>query len=152
MKYLRFLVITGFLAGFSLMIGCGGDDTPDITPEQEQIEKLTATWAISNVTLDGADRSADWTGFTLTATGTLTYSTTNSGDDNVWPTSGTWSFAGTEGAGLNVLNRSDGVTVNIDAITETSLDLSFTFALASPNKESRVASIEGDWVFELTKQ
>lgn len=134
------------------MIGCKNDDDNGPTPEELQIEKLTATWVMSSVSLDGADRTADWTSFALTATGTLTYSTTNSGDDNVWPTSGTWSFAGTEGAGLNVLNRSDGVTVNIDAITDTSLDLSFTFALASPNMESRVASIEGDWIFKMTKQ
>ena len=151
MRYLKYLLIISFLSGISLMIGCKNDE-PGETEEEIQIKKLTATWEASSVTLDGADRTADWATFRLTATGTLTYSTANTGDDNVWPASGTWSFAGTTGSGLNVLNRSDGVTVNITSLTDTNLDLSITFALAAPNKEGRVASIEGDWVFKMTKQ
>ena len=152
MRYLKYLLIISFLAGFSLMIGCKNDGNDGPSEEEIQIGKLTATWAASSVTLDGADRTADWATFTLTATGTLTYSTTNSGDGNVWPSSGAWSFSGTTGAGLEVLNRNDGVTVNIDNLTDTNLDLSFTFALAAPNKEGRLASVEGDWVFKMTKQ
>jgi len=40
--------------------------------------------------------------------------------------------------------------VHIDNITETSLDLSFTYVLSQPNKEGRVESIDGEWVFKMT--
>ena len=151
MKYLKSLAIIGFLAGFAFIVGCKKDDGPDQTEEDIRLGELAHTWNISSVSLDGDDRTANWANFTLTATTSKTYSTTGSNDENVWPASGTWEFAGTTGAGLDVLNRSDGVTVNIDNITDTNLDLSFTFVLASANKDARVSSIEGDWVFRLTR-
>ena len=151
MKYLKSIAIIAFLAGFAFMIGCKKDDGPSQTEEEIQLGKLAFTWTVASATLDADDRTADWTGMTLTATTSKTYSTSGSNDDNVWPASGTWEFAGTSGAGLNVLNRSDGLTVNIDNITETALDLSFTYVLAKANKEARVSSIEGNWVFKFTK-
>ena len=151
MKYLKSLAIIGFLAGFVFTMGCKKDDDSGPTPEELRLEELAHTWTISSATLDGDDRTANWANFTLTATTSKTYSTTGSSDDNVWPSSGTWEFAGTEGAGLDVLNRSDGVTINIDNISDTNLDLSFTYVLASANKDARVQSIEGDWVFRLTR-
>ena len=150
MKYIKYLTVVTFLAGFTFIMGCGEDDKGP-TAEELRLEAIAFTWNISTVTLDGADRLADWTNFSLTATASKGYSTSSSGDENVWPASGTWDFAGTTGAGLDVINRSDGVTVNIDNITDTNLDLSFTYALAVPNKEGRVVSIEGDWVFKMTK-
>jgi hypothetical protein len=151
MKYLKSIAIIAFLAGFAFMMGCKKDDGPNQTEEEIQLEKLAFTWTVTSATLDGNDRTADWTGMTLTATTSKTYSTSGSNDDNVWPSSGTWDFAGNTGAGLEVLNRSDGVTINIDNLTETALDLSFTYVLAEANKEARVNSIEGNWVFKFTK-
>jgi len=133
------------------MIGCNDDEPPGPTPLEERLEELSATWTTSTASLDGVDRTADWTGFTLTANGNLTYSTTNSADNNVWPSSGSFEFQGTEGTGLDFLNRSDGIVVHIDNITASNLDLSFTYVLAQPNKEGRIESIEGNWVFKMTR-
>lgn len=151
MKYLKSIAIIAFLAGFAFMMGCKKDDGGGPSEEDMKLEELAATWTLSSASLDGDDRTANWTGFTLTATLAKTYSTSGSNDENVWPASGTWEFAGTTGAGLDVLNRSDGVTINIDNVSANALDLSFTYALAKANKDARITSIEGNWVFKMTR-
>jgi len=135
-------------------MGCGDDGGGGLTEEEKRLEDLTGTWSVANngsTSLDTDDRTADWANFSLTVNGTKTYSTTGSNDENVWPSTGSFDFAGTDGAGLDVINRSDGVTITIDVISPTNLDLSFTYVLAKPNKEGRVQSIEGDWEFKLTR-
>ena len=152
MKYFKFLTLIAFLAGFTFMIGCGNDDDNGPSEEELQLEKLAGTWSVSSASLDGVDRTADWSLMTLTLTTSKSYSTSGSNDENVWPASGTWDFAGTTGAGLFTVNRSDGVTITIGStLSESNMELSFTYALAAAQMESRVASIEGDWVFTFTK-
>jgi hypothetical protein len=49
---------------------CGGDDGGGKSKEEKQLDKLKKTWTIQSVELDNVDRTADFTGFTLTITGT----------------------------------------------------------------------------------
>ena len=152
-KYIAVLMIVAV----SFIAGCNNDTVDPPTAEALKTALLAGesskTWGLASgsaVSLDGDDRSDDWASFELTFTTSKGYSTSNSFDDNVWPSVGTWDFQGTTGSGLDVIIRSDGINVNIDNITESSATLSFDYILSKPLKNGRIESIEGNWIFQLT--
>ncbi len=142
------------LMSIIVLLGCKKDEVTPPTEEEKQLDLLVGTWSLGNgtVTLDGDDRAADWAGFEVTFTDSKGYSTMNSFDDNVWPPAGTWSFQdATTDSGLNVLVRSDGINMNISSISTSSLTLNFDYLITRINKNGRVESIEGNWIFSLSK-
>ncbi len=147
-RFLPFLLIFGIIA----ISGCKKDPEPEPSEEDQRLEALADTWKLGSgtVTLDGNDRTADWAGFEITFTTAKGYSTTASFDDNVWPSAGTWNFQGISGSGLDVIIRNDGIAVNISTPT-TTLTLSFDYLITRPLKNGRVESIEGNWIFSLSK-
>lgn len=123
--------------------GCGGDDGP--TPEQLRLNELTASWTLSSVINDGTDVSSQFGGFVLVVSGNQTYSTTNGG--NAWPAQGTFQLLNDN---LDAFLRDDNVQVNINAISEITLVLSFQITSVG-GAANGVAGITGSFTFNLNK-
>lgn len=119
---------------------CSKDDGP--SAQSLQLQKLSATWKVSQVTNDNQDVTNQYAGFILTVN-ELNYTTQNGG--NPWPTSGAYTFK--EGD-LNTLLRSDDVTITIDEITESTLLLAFNFNTVTGG---RLSGVTGDFTFSLIK-
>lgn len=138
----------------AVVTGCKKDDNDGPTLEDQQKEKLTASWVVSSVSFNDNDVSSDWTGFVLTITTSTSngYQTANSFNEDVWPLSGTWRFQSTDTQeGLNVIIRDDGTTIDITNVNETTLRLNFTYN-EDGGSTSRVKNVNGDWDFQFTKQ
>lgn len=148
-RFLSFLLVAAVV-----LSSCKKDPEPQPTEEEKQTALLEGTWTVGSntVTLDGDDRTSDWSGFTLTISGAGNFNTTGSFDENVWPAGGTWAFQGTSGAGLQTIIRGDGIPMSITSLNETSLTLSFDYTITTINPQGRVESIEGTWVFAMSKQ
>ncbi|MFL2991641.1 MAG: lipocalin family protein [Cytophagales bacterium] len=147
MKKLRYL----FILLFSLtIISCGddtdgGDDVTPVDPLDTQGNLLNGTWKVkdaNSVTKDGTIVDV-FTSMTLTVSGGSAsggnYSTLNSDSDEIWPSSGSWTFQNSD---KNKILRSDGVSVSI-SLTETTLRTSFT---------TTGGIKDGNWVFDFVKQ
>ena len=147
MKKLRYL----FILLFSLtIISCGddtdgGDDVTPVDPLDTQGNLLNGTWKVkdaNSVTKDGTIVDV-FTSMTLTVSGGSAsggnYSTLNSDSDEIWPSSGSWTFQNSD---KNKILRSDGVSVSI-SVTETALRTSFT---------TTGGIKDGNWVFDFVKQ
>ncbi len=128
------------LGAMTYLASCSKDDGPNA--QTIQLQKLSTTWKVAQVTNDNQDVTSEYTGFTLTID-ELSYTTQNGG--NPWPASGTYDFREND---LNTLVRSDATEITIDEITEDMLVLSFNFNTLSGGRESGVT---GDFTFSLTK-
>ena len=146
MKKLRYL----FILLFSLtIISCGddtdgGDDVTPVDPLDTQGNLLNGTWKVkdaNSVTKDGTIVDV-FTSMTLTVSGGSAsggnYSTLNSDSDEIWASSGSWTF---QNGDKNKILRSDGVSMNI-SLTEYNLLTSF-------NTSGGIK--DGNWSFLFTK-
>lgn len=106
-----------------------------------QLDKLSATWSVSQAENDGSDVTSQYSGFTLTVD-QLNYTTQNGG--NPWPSSGTYDF---KQGDLFTLVRSDGTEIKIEELTSTSLILSFNYTAVN----GRTSGVTGDFTFSMTK-
>lgn len=135
------------------LINCKKDDGPEPTPEQLQLEKLTATWNCTEVIKDAVIRDGH-ENFKLTITGTpgdetFSYSCAGRVLPSPWQASGTWKFGPTISSSLV---RDAGTNMELPvsySVTETSLELTFIFSGEGFN--SRVNDIPGQWVFKFSK-
>tara|TARA_A100000164_G_scaffold315478_1_gene295112 strand:- start:231 stop:674 length:444 start_codon:yes stop_codon:yes gene_type:complete len=147
MKKFKYL----FILLFSLtIISCGedtdgGDDVTPVDPLDTQGNLLNGTWKVkdsNSVTKDGTIVDV-FTSMTLTVSGGSAsggnYSTLNSDSDEIWASSGSWTF---QNGDKNKILRSDGVSVSI-SVTETTLRTSFT---------TTGGIKDGNWVFDFIKQ
>lgn len=125
--------------------GKGGDPTPTTPSAQDAAKALLVAnpWKLQGVTVDGVDKTSVYAGFGINFTSTA-YSTTNGG--TVWPASGTWSFANTDGTAIK---RDDGLLIQI-LPTSTSLVMTFTWTKTTLGG-GRVGSVSGVNVFTMTK-
>jgi len=164
LKYgIKFFTVIFLLMGF--LSGCKDKKKNDPTPAQVQLEKLagsykttsTKTWAIQSVHYNSTqDRTADWTGFTLSLStdgSNHSFSTSGAFSPGPWPTSGTWTYGGTaDNPNVNLLIRDDQLemasSVNIDA---TTLTLVFTFD-DTLHSGGRVEAVNGEYIFKFTAQ
>jgi hypothetical protein len=117
---------------------------------QTAAEKNTATligsggaWNLSSVMVGGVDQTSMYSGMTLNFTATA-YATT--GGKLVWPASGTWSFASSDG---RVIKRSDGIDISVTNINSNTLVLELDWA--SSTFSGRVSSTAGHHVFTFTR-
>lgn len=161
MKRLSNLLAALVFASLVIFMSCGGGgDDPAPSAGETQAGLLNGTWAVSGTPLFNNGVEGDWTGFTLTISGTAegsdgiwggNYSTsgTPTGYEAVWPTSGNWNFESTTVVNRAVRNdATEGVSVTIN-VSETGLTLTFT--LTDPN--ARAAGIYGqEWTFQFTPQ
>lgn len=143
-KTLEVLRVCSMLSFSCLLLffsNCGGNDP---SPQELRLSELSATWEVQRVTNDGTNVTNQFTGFSLTARVDKTYSTTNGG--NPWPAAGTFDFL--NDTDVDRLLRSDGTTITIVEVTETSL----TLTLQVNRVGGTAAGITGDFTFSLVKQ
>jgi hypothetical protein len=146
---IRSIVVIVFLFACSQLISCGGgggdDPTPEKTKAEEVTAKLTASqWKVGSVTVDGVDQSSLFKNFNITFSST-NFTTTNGGV--VWPASSNWSFTDTNATGFS---RSDGITVQLQEITDTSLKMSMAWSKNTLGP-GRIESVKGQHVFTMGK-
>lgn len=138
-----------FLFTCAQFIACssgGGDDpTPEQTPAQQVTAKLTsATWKVGTVTVDGTDQSTLFKNLTITFSSN-SFTTVNGGA--VWPASSNWSFTDANATGFT---RGDGVTVQLQEITDSSLKMSLAWSKTTLGP-GRIESVKGQHVFTMGK-
>ena len=145
MKNLRYILI---LLLSVVIISCSEDEGEDfvtpVDPLDTQGNLLNGTGKVkdaNSVTKDGSIVDV-FTSMTLTISGGSasggSYSTLNSDSDEIWASSGTWTF---QNGDKNKILRSDGVAVSI-SVTEGTLRTSFT---------TTGGIKDGNWVFDFTK-
>lgn len=155
MKILRVISFLAVVVALSTYMGCkpkGSDPEP---VADVQFAKLAKTWKASTVSLDGVDRTAEYTGFQLVLGGTKgnpPFSYTTSGrpsPKSPWKASGNWEFGS---AVETQIIRDKGVTADELAIsytvTESTLTLTFTYNGEGYN--SRTEVVQGPWIFTFT--
>lgn len=150
MKVLRILSLVSITAVLLTYAGCKGND-PDPEPIADvQFDKLKKTWKINTVSLDGTDKTADYTNFQVTFSGTkgtppFDYSTSGRPSLSPWPSSGKWDF----GTAVETQMIRDKTTADELAmeyvVTESTLTISFNFTGAGYS--ARTGVVSGDWVF-----
>lgn len=153
---LKFLLILSLVA-FATACG-GGDDEPDLTPEEQRLVDLAGTesgvtWATTSVTFDGAP-SEFFSDLTITFRATATSKTyTSTNGTPLFNASGTWDFDGTninalvfDGDGGNVYT----VSVNASA-TPPTLTMTVNYT-ASGGVAAGVNGANGTYVFNMAQQ
>lgn len=125
--------------------GGGDDPAPEKTAAELTTAKLTASqWKVGSVTVDGVDQSALFKSFNITFTAT-SFSTTNGGV--VWPSSSNWLFTDANATGFS---RNDGITVQLQEITDSSLKMSLAWSKNTLGP-GRIESVKGQHVFTMGK-
>jgi len=154
-KTLFFLIC--FFA-LSLMVSCGGDDEPDLTPEEQRILDLVGTtgitWKATTVTLDGAPANGlDNFSITLRSANTIkSYSSVDS-DPFLNPT-GSWSFNGTNVDQL-IFDEDDANIYGISNINSSANPATLTLTVNFTKGGGLAAGIQGadgTYVFNLEAQ
>jgi hypothetical protein len=130
---------------------CGSDPAPEESVKDQQLAKLTTTWKVSKVELDGTVKTTDYPNFQLIISGTpgadsFGFNANGRPGSSPWPSSGNFTF-GTDPE--TIIVRDDKVEMTY-AVTADKLQLSFDFAgTGYPN--SRVSNVKGKWIFNFTK-
>ncbi|WP_420318384.1 hypothetical protein [Ekhidna sp.] len=149
MKRLSNLLAALVFASLVIFMSCGGGgDDPAPDPLEEIAADLTISgWAQpSTVQTDGGVADGDWSGFTITFSGTKdggTYTVAGvpDGFSDVWA-NGTWDFGNSSGSVIN--KTQNGVTTPMTAsISENSLSLEFDVTEST----ARTNGITGEWTF-----
>lgn len=150
LRILSLLLVTSVLLTYT---GCKNDDPPAPPVTDVQFDKLIKgkPWKITTATLDGVDKTSDYTGFTLTFSGTkgtppFNYATSGRPTLSPWKASGTWDFGA---APETQIIRDIGIPADVlpvtYAVTEATLTISFTFNGAG--YPARTGVVKGAWVF-----
>ena len=144
-----------------LFTACGPGEGNEPTPAELQLERLVGdykassskSWTVSEVLFDGSEnRTADWTGFTITMSttgtisGTHSYTTTGGLAGGPWPGSGSWEFGGTvDNPNINKIIRDDGLEI---AITVNDSQLTMTFIFDNNiHTSGRIEAVNGEYSF-----
>ena len=131
---------------FLLILGFSSCNKDELSAEEVFLEKVGHAWSSSTVKLDNVAVDGAFAGFTITLTKDKKFTTSN-GNAPIWPASGTFTLQeATSVPGFNLV-RSDGVAVEVQQLTETSLILTFQYE----SDGGRGTSVSGNYVFELTK-
>jgi hypothetical protein len=150
-RVLSSLILVGIATFY---FSCKGDDG-EKSEQDAQIQKLNGTWEIQSsddVTLSASAPSEDFTGFTLTISGTVGQNTLSYiKSQGSLPTVSPWESSGTLTFGQNVMEtlvRDDDVIITYE-VTDSQLIMTFDY---DPNAGGRVRNVEGAWKFVFTKQ
>lgn len=140
MNYNR-LACLGVIVITLLITACGGSDKENEKDRTNRLLKST-TWKLNRVTVDGVDKTSDYTGMTLKISDG-TYTSTNG--EPVWPTSGVWKLVDNKTA-----ERDGSETVRIEVLSETTLTLSLDWQKTTFGP-GRISSIQGAYSVEFIK-
>jgi hypothetical protein len=146
-KIINSFIFSSFLA-FALLFSSCGEDPSDPEPTQQELTRLilvSSPWKMTKVTVDGFDQTNVYKDLVLTFLNTEYTSVNGKG---VWPATGFWNFDNTE---ATAFVRSDGVRVEIQNISESSLRLSLDWDETTFITTGRTLSLEGQHVFEFGK-
>jgi len=151
MKIFRVLSSLALIVVLFTYANCGGDPPAPPPVTDVQFDKLIKgkPWKITTATLDGVDKTSDYTGFQLTFSGTkgtppFNYATSGRPSKSPWKASGTWDFgAAPETKIIRDKGTADELEVTY-AVTEATLTVSFTFNGAG--YDARTGVVKGAWV------
>ncbi len=126
------------------MLSCSPDDGP-VEPSLQELtfENLAGEWTLgqfSSIKLDGADVSANYSGFALSFE-EGTYTTTNAGD--LLSSSGTWEWVDTDATQVQL---DDGKLVTINSLSTSKFIFSFNYS-SRPLR----AGVEGNYIITVEK-
>jgi hypothetical protein len=147
-------ILTFLLVLTVLFSACKSNDPDPISIEDQQLEKLVATWTASSAILDGTEQPGYKDIFKLTVTGTAGaanygYTTGGRPSNSPWPSSGIWVF-GTSPESQIVRDPTGDKVDMTYSVSGTELQLTFNFSgVGYPS--SRVSNVKGTWVFTFKK-
>ncbi|MBP9926614.1 MAG: hypothetical protein KBF45_11555 [Cyclobacteriaceae bacterium] len=152
MKVLRILPLLLISVSMLTYTGCKNNNDDPETVADIQFDKLNHVWKINTATFDGSDKTADYTGFQLTLSGTkgtppFTYSTSGRPSASPWPASGKWDFGSSP---ETIMIRDKGTPDELSmtyTVTESTLSISFSF---NGDPYSRTSQVKGAWVYTFT--
>jgi len=150
MKALRILSLLLVITVFFTYTGCKDKKDEPEPIADVQFDKLNKTWKINTVSLDGADKTADYTGFQLTLSGTkgtppFNYATSGRPSLSPWPASGKWDFgADPEAQMIRDKGTADELALTY-TVTESTLTVSFTFN--GTGYAARTGVVKGAWIY-----
>ena len=154
MKSFRVILLFLSVGILFTLTNCGSDSKPAEPIADQQLTKLSKTWKLTSVTLDGtAVTTPSYSAFQLVMTGTkgaTSFGYTTSGRPSLspWKTSGTWSFV--NGQETTMITRDpDNATDKLDmtyVVSESALEISFNFQGAG---YTRVDQVKGNWVYKF---
>lgn len=139
--------------------GCGSSSHNSDSPEKVQLAKLSKTWTLTSAKLDDVDRTSDFSGLTLTISGTYskdgdTYTYSFQGhrpQPSPWPASGTWKFGANPATDLVRLDDDPALALTY-TVSDNSLDIKFNYpASAAGFAGSRTEQVSGNWDFTFSK-
>jgi len=150
MKVLRILSLISITAVLLTYAGCKGKGGEPEPIADIQFDKLKKTWKINTATLDGVDKTSDYTSFQLTFSGTkgtppFDYSTSGRPSLSPWKSSGKWEFGS---AVESQIARDKGTADELSmtyTVTESTLTISFNFSGAGYS--ARTGVVSGNWVY-----
>jgi hypothetical protein len=136
-----------FVLLVSITWGCNDDDN-NLTPEQEQVRKLSGSWRATSVLLN--DVTVDgYNDFLLTLTGKLAYSVSGGPDNLPFPPIGKWKLGADINNQLIIAEGSENIAAVYTLDGENLIiDLNYT-GNGFPN--ARAQGLEGAWTFNFTK-
>jgi len=120
----------------------------EISAEQEFLNKVNGKWTstTTGVSVDGVVVNGAFSGFSITINDDGNYTTQN-GNSPIWPASGNITVVSASTTIGFKFMRSDGVEIDIQAFTDTSLVLKFQYI--DPN--GRASSVSGIYNFDLER-
>lgn len=154
MKFLRLTFLVAVMGCLALFTSCDEGGGKKLTIEETQLLALSKTWTVSEVRFEGtSDRTAEYSGMTLTVGGTFVdpttvydYSLTNRPTLSPWPVSGTWTFDVNDPETL-IIRTEDSLPISY-SVTDDQLQLTFNYT--GPGYSGRVSAVEGSWIFLFT--
>jgi len=156
--------LASVLAIVSVLVisSCGGDSNPEPSIEDQQLAKLSATWTISDVTLDGVNKKSDYpTTFQLLISGTAGATSfgytagplpANRPAYSPWPASGTWAFGANPETQIvrDEAKPADKKDLTY-ALSADGTKLTISFDFSGTGYPARTSNVTGAWVFTFTK-
>ena len=152
MKALRIFTLISAVVVLITFTGCPPNPGPGESITDIQLGKLVKTWKINTVSLDGADKTTDYSSFQLILSGTkgttsFGYSTSGRPALSPWKSSGTWEFGSSvETQVIRDKGTADELAVTY-AVTESTLQVTFTFN--GDGYTGRTGVVKGQWIFNF---
>lgn len=143
MKDKLITILTVVLIGALLVLlqSCKKDD---VTPGEEDVfkGKISKTWKVKKVTVDGVDVTNSFNNLTVTFRADGSYVVTNSVAP-IWPANGTFKIV-KSGDEFNI-QRNNGLTVDVTSLTDSGMILELLYTASA----GRVKEVTGRYKFEM---
>ncbi len=178
-KILNRIVFVGLVGALITYSSCGPTPEPELPQADQQLQKLLGTtarsgaatlgWTCTSATLDGVDKTANYTSaFTITlsgeiaktlaagATASFDYTTTkptySASESPFSPWAKTGKFTFDKDAPATKLTRDDATAIQY-SVSDTELVMNFSFTGTGVDRSGgRVEVVKGAWVFKFKKK